>query len=266
MSEKFGAAIAVLETLALRAWPALDVEVADGWLLRASDGFTKRANSVNALKAPVTPLMNRIERATTFYRDRDLPLLIRVTPLCEPGLDDALNDLNFQSGGRSHVMVTNLDGVQDENPSVILDGIATDAWRYGFLNASGLSQDRDDVLDRMLGQVAPRSIYASIGDQAFGRAVVEAGYVGLFSVAVSPDARRQGLAGRINSSLMAWGRSRGARRAYLQVEAHNEPAISLYRSVGFREAYSYHFRGLPKSGLSQPDLTVEVELEPSSAG
>ena len=37
-------------------------------------------------------------------------------------------------------------------------------------------------------------------------------------------------------------RSRGAHQAWLQVEADNEPAISLYRSLGFREVYRYHYR------------------------
>ena len=35
---------------------------------------------------------------------------------------------------------------------------------------------------------------------------------------------------------------RGARVAWLQVEASNEVAVALYRSIGFVEAYRYHYR------------------------
>ena len=38
-----------LEHLAFNAWPALRVVVQGNWLLRFADGYTKRANSINAL-------------------------------------------------------------------------------------------------------------------------------------------------------------------------------------------------------------------------
>ncbi len=36
-----------IERLSMRAWPALEEEWLDGWLLRAAQGYTDRANSVN---------------------------------------------------------------------------------------------------------------------------------------------------------------------------------------------------------------------------
>ncbi len=38
-----------LERTMFRAWPSFEETDYDGWLLRLAGGFTKRANSVNAL-------------------------------------------------------------------------------------------------------------------------------------------------------------------------------------------------------------------------
>ena len=38
-----------LEELAFAGWPALETRDVAGWRLRFSDGYTKRANSINAL-------------------------------------------------------------------------------------------------------------------------------------------------------------------------------------------------------------------------
>jgi ribosomal protein S18 acetylase RimI-like enzyme len=41
---------------------------------------------------------------------------------------------------------------------------------------------------------------------------------------------------------LAAAASRGAAQAWLQVNAANQPAIGLYRSLGFTEAYRYRYR------------------------
>ena len=60
-----------------------------------------------------------------------------------------------------------------------------------------------------------------------------------------------GHARRLILSALKWARQRGACRAWLQVEADNAAALALYRSLGFAEAYGYHYRrpaGVPSDG------------------
>jgi ribosomal protein S18 acetylase RimI-like enzyme len=45
--------------------------------------------------------------------------------------------------------------------------------------------------------------------------------------------------------MLRWAWEHGATHAYLQVDAENRPAISVYRKFGFVDAYTYHYLGLP---------------------
>ena len=57
----------------------------------------------------------------------------------------------------------------------------------------------------------------------------------ILNMAVAPAHRRRGIASRLMNEALLWSRAAGARRAYLEVRASNEAAISLYSRHGFRE-------------------------------
>jgi len=68
------------------------------------------------------------------------------------------------------------------------------------------------------------------------------------SVVTDVTVRRRGYARRMLSALIGWARTAGAEGVCLQVEADNQPAISLYRSLGLAELYRYHYRREPRPG------------------
>ena len=59
----------------------------------------------------------------------------------------------------------------------------------------------------------------------------------------SAEYQFQGLRRNLAKALFATARQAGAHRGYLQVEADNAPAVTLYEAFGFREAYRYRYWG-----------------------
>lgn len=54
--------------------------------------------------------------------------------------------------------------------------------------------------------------------------------------------RNRGFGGKLVNALLAWAAEKGATEAYLQVVATNDPAVRLYRRLGFTDAYTYWYR------------------------
>ena len=73
---------------------------------------------------------------------------------------------------------------------------------------------------RLLARLSPTTAFASLMHDnrpvAWGLAVVERGWVGLFDLVVEPQSRRRGLGRQLINGLLAWAAMQGADRAYLQ--------------------------------------------------
>lgn len=67
-----------------------------------------------------------------------------------------------------------------------------------------------------------------------GRAV--AGEAELLTLAVLPEARRQGIGARLVAGFLNAARERQAEMAFLEVSAENTPAIALYQQQGFAQS------------------------------
>ena len=77
------------------------------------------------------------------------------------------------------------------------------------------------------------------------RAAFAEDWVALSCLVVAPSARRRGLGAVAHAACAATRRpTRGARRAFLQVEADNTAAAALYTGLGFQPAERYVYREL----------------------
>lgn len=238
--------IRALERRAFRAWPALETATTAGWVQRLSGGYTKRANSINALEQD-TEFNHTLKVALeTPFRERGLPPVWRLTPLAPPEVDAILAGDGYRRIDESLVQRSALDGRYAQDAEVRIDPSPSAAWLAGFAELSPVAPAHHETMERMLRSIAAPVGFARVEDDgqpvAFALGVVDGDHVGLFDVLVAPQARRRGLARRLTESVCAWGHARGARFAYLQVVATNRAALPLYAALGFETVYSYGYR------------------------
>ena len=87
-----------LEHAAAPGWRGLEEERLGGWLLRAADGFTGRANSALAAGDAGRPLPDAVDAVRRWYAERGLPAMIAVPyPTGRPA-DSALDRLLARRG------------------------------------------------------------------------------------------------------------------------------------------------------------------------
>jgi GNAT superfamily N-acetyltransferase len=233
------AEIFALEEVAAVGWPAPETARWGGWLLRAAEGWTRRANSALLLGDPGRPVEDALERVRAWYVERGLtPRLAIPLPPMAPA-DHAAGRLGWAADVDVEVLTAPVEPTTPD-PGVILEDTPSPEWCEVYA-----ARTVPAVGVRVL--TAPDTVtFGSIVDGgttvAIGRGVINAGWLGVAAMEVRPEYRRQGLAARILNALLAWGAERGATRCYLQVEATNAAALALYGRHGFTGHHRYRTR------------------------
>ena len=94
-----------IEEVSLNSWPALQQVLFDGRILRFSDGYTKRANSVNPIYASSLGVNEKIDLCEKYYADKGLLSVFRLTPFSSPtDLDQALESRGYQRADPTFVL------------------------------------------------------------------------------------------------------------------------------------------------------------------
>lgn len=230
-----------LAAIAADGWRALETAPLGRWLLRASAGFTNRANSALAIGDPGLPLTDAVARVEEWYAERSLPPRIQLIG-DNPELADLLGNRGWTGGGVDDVLTAEIAHVlrplaaADERPARVAEA-PDPGWLAAYRTASG-------PLPAVATQVLanhPRVAFVSIGSEAeaIARVTVDGRWAGLFAVEVAPLRRRQGLGLAVSAAALRWAAGQGARHAYLQVAAGNDAARSLYERLGFAVHHHY---------------------------
>ncbi|MEH3034033.1 MAG: GNAT family N-acetyltransferase [Aeromicrobium erythreum] len=231
-----------------RGWPALESRPLGDWELRASAGFTGRANSVAVHGDPGLPVEAATDAVRAFYATRDLPPLAQV--VVGSAWDTRLRATGWtvtrsQRPG-AVVQVADLAAPAEHDPPDPQARVTTepddDWWR--LYHRTG-DTDRG-VARRVL--TGPSVVgFVHLGDPvvAVGRVVVTGEWAGLAAVEVDPAHRRRGLGRRVVTTSLAWAAARGADKAYLQTMQDNAAALALYAPFGFRDHHAYAYLEAP---------------------
>jgi len=247
-----------LEERGFTAWPAPQNVYFGGWVFRLGGGFTKRANSANALGdrqdlrsdsinawTPRRAFSEVRAEAEKLYESKGLPTIFRLTPLAGADVDPTLAAAGYEAFDPSLVMTAPLP-TRAVGDDVRVELGPTPAWLNGVTAANGVAPSHRQAHDRIVQAIAlPTACATWFCDgrpAGFGMAVLDRGFVGLFDIVVFGQARGRGGGRRLTDALLAWGGASGATAAYLQVLKANKVARGLYESFGFSEAYRYHYR------------------------
>ena len=248
------------------SWPPMERTQLGEWILRASRGFTARGNSVVPVGDPGLPLNAALDAVERWYADRGLPANLTLADP-HPSTDAAgLLTVDVSGDPVGALLIDRGYAVSDPSlfltatPEMIVQSLAapvpaerrqvgsvtvqtdtalTDAWLACYEGY----RSTDDAAARAIMTGSPTQVFATavVDGRAVGvgRLGMSGSWGGLAAMWVDPAYRRSGVAQAMMGELVAAATDLGARRLHLQVWAHNEPALALYRRLGFRVHHAY---------------------------
>jgi len=247
-----------VEEASLNAWPAMHQVLADGWLVRMSNGFTKRANCVVPLYAgsesssvgEASQVLEKIRYCENLYAREQLKTIFRLTSIPnDPALDELLARRGYQQLDLTDVKIRNLTTLSQPNQAVAFRLLTLAEWVEHYAVLSDMPTHASRLHATLIRAIRPDCAFGVLEHNddvvACGLGVKEQDMVGIFDVITAAKARREGYGRALMQGLLGWGATQGAHLAYLQVAAGNSPAVSLYEGLGFRNLYHYWYRQTP---------------------
>ncbi len=233
-----------IERATLAAVAPERVEALPGWMLPMDHGTVGRAHSAVPLThdpTTIAPWQAVVER----YSSGGYRPVLRLPDL--PMFADMFGELaaaGWQRAQPTQVQVAPLGGLLGSNSAdCLLDERPDAAWMAMFL---GEGLDPVDGASRSAALArAQDSRYASLrvdGEtRACGMACFAHGWLSVHGMRTAAAHRGQGLATRVLAAMAQEALSRSIQRVFLQVDASNAPAVSLYRRLGFVLAWTYAY-------------------------
>ncbi len=242
-----------IEELSMNAWPSFKIELYDKWLIRFSHQYTYRTNCVEQIGPSIIPLDEKVKYCENIYSDYGTPCSFKISPVIAPEFDDYLASLGYEVKHETNVMTMSLDNFvpifnpADSNISVIVNDTITDEWISQLFKLNGTNNPLHlNIVPNMFKAIPKKTIVTCIKDNgkmvASGLGILDRDDLGIYAIYIDSNYRKRGYAKAICNTIITKGIELGAKYTYLQVVKHNDPAINLYESLGYRYDYEYWFR------------------------
>jgi ribosomal protein S18 acetylase RimI-like enzyme len=214
--------------------------------LLAAGGVTGRVNAAWPIEWTGDDVDAAITEVEAWYASLNLPPRFKLTDgaVAPDDLPVVLAKRGYAPTKHTLVMTRAIGADAEADRSVAVFDEMPDVFDRALTDST---PDLDELEERRaIARRAPRPAAFAVIEwndrpAAVGMTALAEDLAGLFLMRTIPEARRRGFAKRILRTLLARAERLGAAHAFLQVEADNRPAVSLYEAEGFEALTSYRF-------------------------
>lgn len=237
-----------LEEAGVQAWPARETMPVAGWLLRFTDGYTHRGNSVATHRFDGGSCEDVVAIAQSEYAARALPTMFQISPATAPAdLEPILRRRGYRIVTPTLTCTASSMVARASLPEpreVRLGGEPDDDFAQLILTGSRSEADGRERLD-ILSRIELPHVCVTACDKgqavACGTGTLVSGWVSINLMRTDAAHRRAGHGQRVLSAITRWAENKGVSRLYLNVEEANHGARALYARAGFETAYEYRY-------------------------
>lgn len=238
--------VAALERATLTCVPAPRTGFDGPFVVRAFAGGTGRANAASSLDpAPDAELETRIARIEARYAALGMPPRFRSTPLDPPGLAALLAARGYVEKDETAILLAPVATVAAPDPAAQALPAPDAEWMAVTATAEHQTAARRREKEGTPPLLTVPGAWITLqedGASAAVASVVAAGpLAAYFDLAVRPEHRRRGFAGRVVRAAAHWAARQGAAWFFCQVAASNAPSLALNHGLGLVEAYRYRY-------------------------
>ena len=237
-----------IEELSMNAWPALKTILYDGWIIRLSNGYGNRANSINPIYPSGINPEEKIAYCDKLFARYGLLTTYKIIGCAEhKPIDEKLEKLNYRKINETSIQTCEIPLMApNNNEGILIDNDFDDKWVNSVIDFNRIEEEHIPTFKKILGNIACEKIvvHKETGNEiaGCGYGAIENGYVGVFDIVVKENLRGKGYGRQIVETILSEAAKRGVKKSYLQVMINNPVALGLYKKLGYREIYRYWYR------------------------